>query len=196
MRSIGFQQLEAASNEGVQPMDHVKKLSTEVQVVLGCTVLYLVFSFFDWQQVSGFGITVGRSEWTGIGILAGLLAIALLVWEGVRLFGPEVKLGTLSEGHVSAALALLLAVFTVITFLTHGTARHWPAWIGLLLSLVIAVAAVMRARAEGVQMPDTRSAAATSAPAEPAPAEPAAAQPEPAQEAAPEAPEAPAVPEE
>jgi hypothetical protein len=147
-------------------------------------VLYLIFSFLDWQQVSGFGVTVGRSEWNGVGIIAGLLAIALLLWEAARLFAVKVPLGSLSEGLVSLGIALLLALFTVITFLTHGTARHWPAWIGLLLSLAIAAAAVVRARGEGVELPAARATGGT---AEPEPAAPAPAEP---------GPEAPSVPEE
>lgn len=139
-------------------MESVKSLPREVQVVLGGGVLYLIFSFLDWQQISAFGITAGRSEWNGVGVIAGLLAIALLVWEAARLFAVKLPLGTLSEGLVSVGLALLLALFTVITFGTHGTARHWPAWIGLLLSLVIAVAAVIRARAEGVELPEPKAA--------------------------------------
>jgi hypothetical protein len=163
-------------------MDVVKKLSREEQVVLGGGVLYLIFSFLDWQQVSAFGITYGRSEWTGVGVVAGLLVIALLVWEAIRLFGVKVPLGEVSEGLVSVSIALLLALFTVITFATHGTARHWPAWIGLILSLVIAVAAVARARAEGVQLPEARSTGGTTQPEHTPPAEP--------------PPEAPAAPEE
>jgi len=165
-------------------MDSLKGLSREVQVVLGGGVLYLIFSFLDWQQVSGFGVTVGRSEWNGVGIIAGLLAIALLLWEAARLFAVKVPLGSLSEGLVSLGIALLLALFTVITFLTHGTARHWPAWIGLLLSLAIAAAAVVRARGEGVELPAARAPGGT---AEPEPAAPAPAEP---------GPEAPSVPEE
>jgi hypothetical protein len=148
-------------------MDVLKNLSREVQVVLGGAVLYLIFSFLDWQQVSGFGFTVGRTEWTGIGIVAGLLVIALLLWETARLFSVKVPVGQLSEGLVSVGLALLLALFTVITFATHGTARHWPAWIGLILSLVIAVAAVVRARAEGVELPAASSTAGTAQPEAP-----------------------------
>ncbi|HJQ73927.1 MAG TPA: hypothetical protein VJ814_03500 [Gaiellaceae bacterium] len=149
-------------------MDALKNLSREAQVVLGAGALYLIFSFLDWQQVSGFGITVGRSEWHGVGVIAGLLVIALLLWEAARLFAVKVPLGGLSEGLVSVGLALLLALFTVITFATHDFARHWPAWIGLILSLLIAVAAVARARAEGVQLPETRTTGTTEPPEAPA----------------------------
>ncbi|HKD95747.1 MAG TPA: hypothetical protein VKB43_13660 [Gaiellaceae bacterium] len=191
-------------------MDHMKKLSTELQVVLGCAVLLFIFSFFDWQQVSGFGVTFGLNEWHGVGVFAGLLVVALLVWEGVRLYGPEMQLGGLSEGLISVGLALLVALFTLITFLTHNEARHWPAWVGLLLAIVLTVAALARARAEGVQMPEPRTAASAPPPPaapepepEPAPPaeEPEAAaasepEPEPDPEPEPEAPEAPAAPEE
>ncbi len=159
-------------------MDFVNKLSREVQMVLGGTLLYIIFSFLDWQQVSGFGITVGRSEWHGIGVIAGLLAIALLAWEAARVLAVKMPLGGLSEGLVSVGIALLLAVFTVITFLTHDTARHWPAWIGLILSLAIAAASVVRARGEGVQLPEARSMGRTSEPEPAPPAEPEAAPPE------------------
>lgn len=133
-------------------MEALKKLSRETQVVLGGTVLYLVFSFFDWQQVSVFGITAGDSEWNGIGIVAGLLAIFVLAWEALRFFGVKLELGV-STALVSVSAILLLLVFTVITFLSHNEARHWPAWIGLILSIVVAIAGVVRAREEGVQMP-------------------------------------------
>jgi len=169
-------------------MDFVKGLSREMQVILGGGVLYLIFSFLDWQQVSSVFGTYGRSEWHGIGVVAGLVAIALLLWEGARLFAVKVPLGGLSEGLVSVGLALLLALFTVITFLTHDLARHWPAWIGLILSLVIAAAALVRARGEGVQLPEARAMAGRPAPESTPPPEP---EPEPEPQ-----PEAPAVPEE
>jgi hypothetical protein len=78
---------------------------------------------------------------------------------------------------VSAALALLLLVFTVITFISHDEARHWPAWIGLLAAIVIAGAAFVRARDEGVEVPSKDSfssspaAADTAEPPEAPPAE-------------------------
>jgi hypothetical protein len=140
-------------------MDRFTKLPREMQVILGGGVLYLIFSFLDWQQVSFLSVTAGRSEWHGVGIIAGLLVIALLVWEALRLMQVKVSLGSmLTEGLVSVSLALLLLLFTVITFFSHNEARHWPAWIGLILSIVIALAALSRARSEGVQMPRTGGA--------------------------------------
>jgi hypothetical protein len=134
-------------------MDALMKLSRDVQIVLGGTVLYIIFSFFDWQQVSVGSFAYGYSEWSGIGVVAGLLAFVLLAWELGRAFDIKISLGEITPGLASVALALLLLLFTVITFLTHGTARHWPSYIGLLLSLVIAGVAIKRARDEGVEMP-------------------------------------------
>jgi len=134
-------------------MDAFMKLSREAQVVIGGSLLLLIIMFFDWQQVTlGPYGSYGANAWHGVGFFAGLLIIGLLVWEGVRLFG-NVTVGSLDDGVLSAVFALLSALFIVIYFLTHGTARHWPAWIGLLLAIVVAVFAVMRARAEEVKMP-------------------------------------------
>jgi len=135
-------------------MDALKKQSVDVQIILGGTLLYVIFSFLNWQQVSFDGITAGVTEWAGIGYLASLLAILLLAWELARVSSIKIPVGDLTPGLVSAALALLFVVFTVITFLTHGTARNWPAWVGLILSIVIGVLAFKRAKAEGVEMPN------------------------------------------
>ena len=143
-------------------MDRLAKLSRETQVVLGGSVLYFIFSFLDWQQVSVSGFTAGVSEWDGVGVLAGLLVVALLVWEGLRLAGVKIEMGSVTPGLVSVVLALLLLLFTVIVFLDHSTARHWPAWIGLILSIVIAGAALVRAKAEGVQIPKLPSTPSSS----------------------------------
>jgi hypothetical protein len=136
-------------------MDAFMKLSREAQTVFIGAVLLLIISFFDWQSVDlGPYGSFGADEWRGVGILAVLLVLALIAWEVVRLLEVKISLGSLSEGLVSFGLALLVALFTVIYFLTHGTARAWPAWAGLLLAIVIAVAAFTRARAEGVEMPE------------------------------------------
>ena len=135
-------------------MDMLRKLPRDAQIVVGGCALYIIFSFFDWQQVSFLSVHAGINEWHGVGIIAALLGIALLVWEGARLLGARIEFGPVTPGLGSIGLALLLLLFTVITFLSHNAARHWPAWVGLLLSIAIAGAALRRARTEGVQVPD------------------------------------------
>lgn len=157
-------------------MDMLKKLSPMAQAVLGLSVLYLIFSFLDWQQAcggaGGFKICVGRSEWHGVGVIAGLLVIALIAWEVLRVLDVKLQLGNFTPQLISVALAFALLVFTVITFLTHNEIRHWPSWVGLLLSIVIAAAALVRGRDEGVTMPDLsaiKGGGGGSAPSEPTP---------------------------
>jgi hypothetical protein len=134
-------------------MDGFMKLSREAQAIIAGSALLVILSFLDWQQVSYHGFSAGVTEWHGIGILAALLAIALLLWELARLFGIEIPIGSLTPGLASVGVALLLVLFTVITFLSHSTARHWPAWIGVLVAIGVGVAAVLRAKGEGVEMP-------------------------------------------
>ena len=146
-------------------MDMLKKLPRDVQIILGASLLYLILSFLNWQQVCvgspGFSVCGGISEWHGIGVLGGLFVVALLAWEAVRLLDVKVELGRLAPGLISLALALGLLLFTVITFLSHSAYRHWPEWVALLLSIVIAAVAVRRARGEGVEMPNLALAGST-----------------------------------
>src|ERR1041384_6591678 len=98
-------------------MDRFSKLSLEAQAVLVGGVVLLILSFLPWQQVSYLGVSVPGAdfnEWHGIGFLAALLVIALLVWEVLRLLQVDIELGSLSPGLVSVGLALLTALFTVI----------------------------------------------------------------------------------
>jgi hypothetical protein len=167
-------------------MDAIKELPREVQVTLGCLILFIVFSFFDWQQVSVGPFTYGRNLWHGIGIITVLLAIAYLIWEIGRALNYNVTVGQVTPGMTSAGLAIALLIFTVITFLDWNEARHWPSWIGLLLSIAIAGVAFPRAKKEGVEMPKMPqninvgrsggAAAASTAPAAPAAPEPPAAE--------------------
>jgi hypothetical protein len=157
-------------------MDGFMKLSRQAQIVLGGAALYVILSFFNWQEVSIGGFSAGVTEWHGVGVIAALLAIALLLWELARLFNVEVPIGSLTPGLASVGVALLLLLFTVITFLSHSSYRAWPEWLGLIVSIVIGVAAVRRAKSEGVEMPRmpvatsmggaTTTSTAPSAPAE------------------------------
>ena len=78
--------------------------------------------------------------WHGWGVLAGLVAIAIIVWEGLRLANMKIEIG-LTPAMVTAALAILLLVFTVLKFLVSNEYRTFWAWLGLLLAILIAVGA-------------------------------------------------------
>lgn len=129
------------------------KLPRDLQIILGGTVLYVLVSFFDWQSTSVGPYSFGVNEWHGFGVLVALVAVALLVWEVLRVLGRDVTVGSFTPGLISVALAVLLLVLTVIIFLDWSDFRSWPEWVGLILSIVIAVFAVRRGRSEGVEMP-------------------------------------------
>ena len=178
-------------------MDQFKELPREAQVTLGCLVLFVIFSFFDWQQVSIGGYSAGRTLWHGVGIITIIVALAYLVWEIGRALHYQVNLGQVTPPMTSAGFAIGLLVFTVITFLDWSDFRHWPQWIGLLLSIIIAVVAFKRAKDEGVEIPKmpegvsvSRGGGAAAATAPPSAAEPAPPAAEPAPPAAEPAPPA------
>lgn len=143
-------------------MDVFTKLSRDAQIILGATLLYVIVSFFNWQQVSF--TTVGETEWAGIGYVAALVAIVLLAWELARALSIKIPVGDLAPGLISATLALLLVLFTVITFLTEGTPRAWPAFVGLICCLVIGVVAYRRAKLDGVGLPSIPSSSSGGTP--------------------------------
>ena len=166
-------------------MDALMKLSREVQIVLGGAVVLLIVSFLPWQEISFsnsfVSASVSANEWHGIGFLAALLVIVMVAWEVLRLMQVKIELGSLSPGLISVALALLVALFTVIAFLDKGAYRNWPEWIALFVAIVVGVAAVMRARAEGVQMPEMGGASTgggSGMPAAPTGGDPAPTEPE------------------
>jgi hypothetical protein len=169
-------------------MDKLSELSHGAKVVLGATIVFLIVLFFRWQEVEVGGVvSVGQSGWSGVGVVCGLLAIVIIVWQAVRLANIKVELGV-TPSMITAALAVLLVIFTVIKFLADNEFRTFWAWLGLALSIVIVVGAWMNMQAAGEGLGDVRAkvesmtaggggGAAAAAP--PAPAEPAAPAPPP-----------------
>jgi cation transport ATPase len=163
----------------------ISKLSHGAKLVIAGTVAFLIVSIFNWQEVEFAGIaSAGRSMWHGWGVLAGLLAIALLVWEAIRLANINVAL-PVTPAMTSAALAILLLIFTVLKFLVDNEFRTFWSWLGLILAIAIVVGAWMNMQAAGESVTSVKaslSSAATAArgavdrddkPAEAAPAPPA-----------------------
>ena len=125
-------------------MDQLKAMSRSSQLLLGAGLLLFIFLFFDWQQACAGSFCAGRSGWHGWGTVAGILVIALLLWEAVQVLGVKVPELPIKPAMLSAALAAAVLVFTVIKFFDDNVARHWPAWIGLILAIVIGVGGWLR----------------------------------------------------
>jgi len=194
-------------------MDRLAELSHGAKVVLGATVVFLIFSFFDWfhytgpgaSELNAIGADTGVSMWHGIGWIAGLVAIALIAWQAVRLANINVEIG-ITPSMITAALAILLFLFALIRFLDKPggsyVGRTFWAWLDMALAIVILVGAWMNMKAAGEGIDEVRAklssmtassggaAADTAAPA--APAEPAAPAPAPPAEAPPASPAEPA----
>ena len=135
----------------------ISKLSHGAKLIIGGTIAFLIVSIFNWQEVDISGIaSVGRSMWHGWGVLAGLLAIALLVWEVIRLANINVAM-PVTPAMTSAALAVLLAIFTVIKFLADNEFRTFWAWLGLILAIAIVVGAWLNMQAAGEGFADIRT---------------------------------------
>lgn len=144
----------------------ISKLTHGAKVVLGASIAFLIVSIFNWQEVDFQGIaSVGVSMWHGWGVLAGLLAISIIVWEGLRLANLKIEIG-LTPAMVTTALAILLLLFTVLKFLVSNEFRTFWAWLGLLLAVSIAAGAFLNMQALGesvAEMGTSMKAAASSA---------------------------------
>jgi hypothetical protein len=128
----------------------------------------------EWFELAGqagdlaeaVGVDNGVSMWNGIGWLAGLLAVALIVWQAVRLANIDLEIGV-TPAMITAVLALLTLLFTLIRFIDKpggsGVDRTFWAWLGLALAIVIAVGAWMNMKASGESLADIRSSLAGAA---------------------------------
>jgi len=146
-------------------------LSTGRQVLLVGGLLLFIDLFLDWQQKcvsTPIGSICGsRTGWHGIGVLVGLLTIAMIIWELIGVFGVDLgdAVRNLPTALISAGLAAAVTLFTLIEFLTHNEIRHWPAWIGLILAIVIAIGGYLR-------FTESPATTTTPAPTTPPPAPP------------------------
>jgi hypothetical protein len=152
-------------------------LSTGSKLLLGASAVLFIDLFLSWQKIcidfAGVDGTCGTaSGWRGIGVLVGLLAIAVIAWEVAQMTGNAPQL-PIPAALLSAALGAGVAVFGLLEFLTHNEARHWPAWIGLVCFVVIAIGAFRRFTEAGGAAAIPRQSSVTpsapSAPADPAP---------------------------
>jgi hypothetical protein len=155
-------------------MDRMNDLTTGAKVVLGATVAFLIVSFFTWfdyngpgsDQLNAIGADTGVTMWHGVGVVAGLVAIALLVWQAVRLANITLEVGV-TPSMITAALAVLLLVFTFIRWVDKPggdfIGRTFWSWLGLALAIVTVVGAWMNMRSAGESLGDVRASVAGAA---------------------------------
>lgn len=128
-------------------MGQLEALSLGRKLCIGAALVLLISLFLSWQKAcasfGGASVCGTRSGWHGIGILVGLLALAVLVFEAILIFGSMPALPA-PESLIAAVLAILAAIFAVLEFLTHNEARAWPAWLGLICALVLGYGAWLR----------------------------------------------------
>ena len=132
---------------GTSPGFDMSRMSTATKILLGASLLFVVDSFLPWNRactdlgpLAGGNVCFGANLWVGIGVLTGLIAIALLAVEATKAFAPQVAI----PGIVSAGLAGGLVLFTLIKILVHSEALSFGAWIGILLALAVAYGGYMR----------------------------------------------------
>jgi hypothetical protein len=159
-------------------MDQLKAMSRSSHLIAWSGLLLFIFLFFDWQQVcvnfAGQSACGGRSGWHGWGVLVGILTIALLAWEAMQIFGVKIEL-PFKAAMLTAGLAAGVLLFTVIKFLVDNEARHWPAWLGLVLAILIAVGGYLRWAGDEPTVIEMPKKPSSPAPPPPPPSEPPAA---------------------
>jgi hypothetical protein len=152
-------------------MEQLKELSHGAKIVLGAAIAFLIVSFFGWFDYDGAGSELieqlggdtSWSMWHGIGWIAGLLAIALIVWQALRLANIELEIGV-TPSMITAALAVLMLIFTFIRFIDapSGLGRTFWAWLGLALAIVVVVGAWLNMQAAGESLQSMKDRFGTS----------------------------------
>jgi hypothetical protein len=120
----------------------LSKLSTASKILLGAGILYVIDVFLPWNKVdTGFAGCCSVSGTHGLGILNLLLAIALVVWEGMAVANVDIKA---PRALISAALAGGIVVFTILKIIVDSEFLYLFAWVGLILAAAIGYGGWMR----------------------------------------------------
>jgi hypothetical protein len=138
-------------------MDRLKALGRGTQLMFIASVLLLIFSFFNWQEVDfdlgplGSG-SAGVSMWDDIGgILIGILTIVLIARIAARMAAVDVPI-PLSFATTSFVLGVLIAVLAILKNLTDNYST-WASYVGVVLAILVAVGAWLEVQeAGGVEM--------------------------------------------
>lgn len=141
----------------------MSKMSTAEKLLAGGSILLLIDSFFPWQSVdlggledliSGIDNSINMWQGSGsiFGVLAGLLAIALIVAGVLSMTGSMASMnrGSMSADKVVGFLGLGVAAFGLLKFILVVTnSPGWAAFVGLVLLVAIGYGAWQKVQSSG-----------------------------------------------
>jgi len=175
-------------------MDRLNALGRGTKLMFIASVLLLIISFFNWQEVDfdlgplGEG-SAGVSAWHGIGgVIMGILTIVLIARIVARMAAVDVPI-PVSFAMTSVVLGVLIFIIALLKNLIDDYST-WASYVGVGLAFLIAVGAWLEAQdAGGLESLKSEAtsfgSAGTGAAAAPAAAAPAAAAPPPVETAPP-----------
>jgi hypothetical protein len=134
-------------------MERFNALGRGTQIMLISSVLLLIISFFNWQEVEfdlgplGEG-SAGVSAWDDLGgILMGILTIVLIARIVAQLAAVNLPI-PVSYAMTSAVLAFLIFILALVKNLVDDYST-WASYVGVVLAALIAVGAWLEIQAAG-----------------------------------------------
>ena len=134
-------------------MDRLKALGRGTQLMFIASVLLLIISFFNWQEVEfdlgplGEG-SAGVSAWDDIGgIIMGILTIVLIARIVARMAAVDVPI-PVSFAMTSVVLGVLIFIIALLKNLTDDYST-WASYVGVVLAFLVAVGAWLEAQDAG-----------------------------------------------
>jgi hypothetical protein len=128
-----------------RPGFDLSRMSTATKILLGGSLLYLIDSFLPWNRICFAGFCASANLWNGVGFIAALLAILILIMELLTVANVEVNIGDArSRSMIEAGLAGGVLLFTILKVIIDSEALSFGAWIGIILALAIAYGGYLR----------------------------------------------------
>jgi hypothetical protein len=142
----------------------MSKMSTAEKLLAGGSILLLIDSFFPWQSVDlgplddllgdagGLSFNMWQGSGSFFGLLAGLLAIALVVVGVLSMTGSmaNMNMGSMSADKLTGFLGIGVAAFGLLKFIFALTeSPGWGAFVGLVLLVAIGWGAWQKVQSSG-----------------------------------------------
>lgn len=134
-------------------MERLKALGRGTQIMFIASVLLLISTFFNWQEVDfdlgplGEG-SAGVSAWDNfLGIIMGILTIVLIARIIARMAAVDVPI-PVSFAMTSVVLGVIIAICAVLKNLTDDYSTFWS-YLGVGLAALIAVGAWLQIQEAG-----------------------------------------------